>query len=1405
MATKLLSNSSFGLLRTNPLLSSNVKLTVLEDNSFELNSFDTGKTLNQIKFKKFKTNQNSKWSEDLYKFWKDVSPELIFEPYLPINDEIISDNFANQFNMFYSYGTERVNSTLWDEEFKILAPLWIKETLPTKFIIFRIPNPINQKLGLVEPSSVVLKDSRWFLNEEQLQIVKVVDLSENSGIGKYLINHKNSFIDEPRPLYASFDQNRFSEYRGISLNSGSVGTSPENNYNILATNDSSQIEYDKFLTEGFKRNKIINSNLINLEFMFNDNEVEDFSINRYLGLYVQEKLDYEVTVKNFNGTSFETVEEISENFDSESSINYLKLNDSSFKIVDNIENYKLNLATELPPDTKLYEEFKSFDAFRENNGRDYLLLTIEGQPLHGDEYTFEGVGKIIGDFTLSPGTNINNRFSTRGNYNNVANAISKAINFKAANFFSSISKNNQVIIFSRSRFSYIGGKFKISKSLLNDGKIKIDGIEDGDGYRWVNFNTGFNKIITTSEINSIISEEGLDNLYVEATDGTFHNLDSIFKFLDKPIIKDDVIVSFEDFDNLISLQLNYRLPIKLVNGKLILFKRAKYDKGRFSIFPVKDFDFEFDDTEKDLIDEYNYENYNVVDNAGNNVLHPNFVDFLGERRKWKILDKNLDHIEFIDSSYDRLDENNNPRLSTLSKYTPHILKWVAGQNILKQDYRLNNSESFGILNGSPSFLIKNQNHYYFTHEWYDLGSPPEWFNLNNKLNLNQYYNSFFNTSEAISNLDEDLFTNYFTLEKIVDSGNEYPIPTRINYSTFDKFNRTFYKGVSVKMLERVENSKKIDGNLNSIEVFNNDKYKDYKFASILVPETDEIKPKTSLEVIVNEKWKWVLFVTKVNLNQNLQVLNSSGEVRVDYPMLYLLKDRIRRLNENFFGTYSNSGKNYDIIYSDIFLSGFLDLNLNPGSRSEKITAGSVWDIIAYERDSQGSIPNLLTELNVDPIGLFKEIRVYSKLLLNSYETTSDYIGVEVLDKISENSLKASRVYINTLTGEIDVFNELGDVAFWESRKSVYINGGYNYFTGLIEDVSFSNIKELINNGSPEVKYRTILENGEEVNNRFIIKFEEPNEVPKIVSLETENATIPSNLSGEVKVGTKFKEKLKPFIITLQRYSNNYEPKFNDVFKFVDNLNINEEDKNLNLFINYRDFVSGELSELRTKTEPIIKVNALKVSNLVNKDSLITSGRYPLIDETALYTENIPIFENNWNLNFYSNFTSKVNFEKLSMATTKEIKNYFGSKVCKLKSIITLESLNDSSFTINNSNSQISLNFDLIEEFVNKIYISLEPQVKDYILSTIDKETFLREYIKDNILNAYKLDEFKLWGTKSLIFDAFENSFDENKLRDSNYKIIKNFVLNKQNDFQINIIKDLLEETSFGVSINYKLK
>ena len=109
----------------------------------------------------------------------------------------------------------------------------------------------------------------------------------------------------------------------------------------------------------------------------------------------------------------------------------------------------------------------------------------------------------------------------------------------------------------------------------------------------------------------------------------------------------------------------------------------------------------------------------------------------------------------LNTEYDRLAENIIDEYKDISKVVPYINKWVQfGTDVRNNQYRLNNSMSFGKTGMSPSFIEAN-NPNSFTHEWYFIDNIP---NHIDKIYLN-------NTNYICAPLDDTLL--------IIERGKNY--------------------------------------------------------------------------------------------------------------------------------------------------------------------------------------------------------------------------------------------------------------------------------------------------------------------------------------------------------------------------------------------------------------------------------------------------------------------------------------------------------------------------------------------------------------------------------------------------------------------------------------------------------
>lgn len=277
--------ASYGLLKTNPKLSGNVKLTVDSSGELWMNSFDANDELADSSYKKFSISSNSTYSKDLYSFFKNgkTPTEIIFDLYQVDNQYLNTKRtYDQQYDNFYNYGVEQLRSKFYDENFTFLAPIWLRKTVPDYFIVFRVNHPLN--VSTYEGDSTSTKFVDFF---EEARIVKTFDLRSSSKVGAYLRNIANDSRFRERPIEVSWEADVATYWNGVSYKNGTMTSKGEFLYDYF-TADRPIKELESFVTSGFERNGIISTNLINMEFLFDDDEAPLYGINRYFGFYVTE-------------------------------------------------------------------------------------------------------------------------------------------------------------------------------------------------------------------------------------------------------------------------------------------------------------------------------------------------------------------------------------------------------------------------------------------------------------------------------------------------------------------------------------------------------------------------------------------------------------------------------------------------------------------------------------------------------------------------------------------------------------------------------------------------------------------------------------------------------------------------------------------------------------------------------------------------------------------------------------------------------------------------------------------------------------------------------------------------------------------------------------------------------------
>jgi hypothetical protein len=282
-----LDNVSRPLLRTNPKLTTNVKLVVNESDKLYLESISASKELAAIEYKKFPISSDGKYAFDIARFYNvNMTPnELMFQTKRDYSDITVLDSYEKQIEESYQYGTNYNFSKLHDEDFRIFAPIWLDTNIPKKFVIYRVNDPVGS-LDLKDNASDNFKRIQSLLNNAE--IIKTFDLTRDSNIGNYLRNHVQDETFPVAPITVNFEKSEKSSFNGIDLIKGGFTSKGEYLYKDYTLTDKPLIEANDYITDAFRRNEIASANLINLEFLFNDDLAQDYSVNRYFGLYVDD-------------------------------------------------------------------------------------------------------------------------------------------------------------------------------------------------------------------------------------------------------------------------------------------------------------------------------------------------------------------------------------------------------------------------------------------------------------------------------------------------------------------------------------------------------------------------------------------------------------------------------------------------------------------------------------------------------------------------------------------------------------------------------------------------------------------------------------------------------------------------------------------------------------------------------------------------------------------------------------------------------------------------------------------------------------------------------------------------------------------------------------------------------------
>jgi hypothetical protein len=277
---------SFGLLKTNVALTTNIKIMVDSDYNLYLDSIESSPELSENKYKKVQFSNKNYYDELVHHFYGGLSTDIAFRVKDNNDSSVMFTSFDKQLDDLYITGCSNIiDNKYYKEDYEYFAPLYVsKSELPKYFVIFRIDGP-----GIVDLTKDNFREE--FINK--LKCVKIIDMTRNSSLGLWLYN--NITNNPSFPLSGcdiDFRSSELSYWSGIDYDEGAY-TQKALFLDINIETENTFLDFEKFITDGFKSNNIVYPNIWNMSFLFDDEpatptSLRKWSLNRYSGFYLED-------------------------------------------------------------------------------------------------------------------------------------------------------------------------------------------------------------------------------------------------------------------------------------------------------------------------------------------------------------------------------------------------------------------------------------------------------------------------------------------------------------------------------------------------------------------------------------------------------------------------------------------------------------------------------------------------------------------------------------------------------------------------------------------------------------------------------------------------------------------------------------------------------------------------------------------------------------------------------------------------------------------------------------------------------------------------------------------------------------------------------------------------------------
>lgn len=286
-------NKTFQLIRTNPALTTNIKLVVNADYKLYLESFDTNKQLSDQKYKHFLINKDNLYEDQIINFYDGLSSNLAFDVKYDSDVTDVFSTYDKQFDDIYWGGAKSVEDNWYDEDNEYFAPLFIRKgDIPDGFIVLRVDDsiPYDELVNKFGPSELN-KDNFYNQVVDKWKCVNLFDMRYETDIGYFLHNNYVNNIGFPEKSFElDFREYEYSKIYGIDYINGVYVTKSKFLQDLLYF-EQPHFKLEKEILNSFRSNDLIFPNILNIKYLFNDvpaspNKINNYSLNRYYGFYI---------------------------------------------------------------------------------------------------------------------------------------------------------------------------------------------------------------------------------------------------------------------------------------------------------------------------------------------------------------------------------------------------------------------------------------------------------------------------------------------------------------------------------------------------------------------------------------------------------------------------------------------------------------------------------------------------------------------------------------------------------------------------------------------------------------------------------------------------------------------------------------------------------------------------------------------------------------------------------------------------------------------------------------------------------------------------------------------------------------------------------------------------------------